>query len=295
MGLPIVFIHSSNSSYLSLTLTHIKTFNGHNPIYLIGDEATKHYGSYLTHVDLKTVSGRAAELAPIYKHFSTNNHQYELFCLQRWFVLWEFMEKYGLEECLYLDSDILMFSPAEEAQQRSRPFDLACLIFSPHTNFINKREALGKFCTWLKGHYEGPDSDERLAYLLAEHRERVHKTLGGISDMTYHYHFRLNFPDIMGNLTPVKEGTHFDQTIDFAENFEMEGGIKKIEWRNNQPYGYHKELKEWIRFHTLHFQGKSKEHLAKFVHPLPPNHGWNQFYLNTIFKLQKVKKKIFGR
>ena len=107
--LPIIFIHNRNNDYLSVSLWKVRQTNPDSEIILIGDSQNAHFGMMVTHVHKKQFSKGADQLARHFVNFSTNPHDFELICLQRWMILEEYMKAKGMDSCLYIDSDVLLF------------------------------------------------------------------------------------------------------------------------------------------------------------------------------------------
>jgi len=72
-------------------------------------------------------------------------------------------------------------------------------------------------------------------------------------------------------LTTVLNGnTTFDHSINNSCNHKndeylMEGGLKKIEFIDNTPYGYNMICNKNILFHNLQFQGNTKYLMKDYV------------------------------
>ena len=74
--------------------------------------------------------------------------------------------------------------------------------------------------------------------------------------MTFWGNFKqMDEPLMVGDMSNVIGTSTFDHNINASDFFETENGIKKLFWKNNQPYGYNKYLKKKVRFNSLHFQG----------------------------------------
>ena len=110
MPLPIIFIHTGYSSYLEFTLRQAKFTSPSSEVILLGDDANASLGSVVRHVNIRQYSKGASEFEKVYQHFSTNPYNYERFCLQRWFMLEEFMRSSGYQEVFVCDSDVLMYA-----------------------------------------------------------------------------------------------------------------------------------------------------------------------------------------
>jgi hypothetical protein len=70
----------------------------------------------------------------------------------------------------------------------------------------------------------------------------------------------------IGEVSHIIDGSVYDPAITILRpGFEMEGGIKKIFWRNGLPYGKHANTGQEIRFNSLHFHGStSKSMMSQF-------------------------------
>jgi len=63
----------------------------------------------------------------------------------------------------------------------------------------------------------------------------------------------------VGEASQIIDGSVYDPNINMPHpGFEMENGIKKIIWKDRQPYGQIAETGEEIRFNSLHFNGRAK-------------------------------------
>ena len=289
--LPIVLIHKDNSDYLPLSLTQVVATNPGNEVYLIGNNKTRHFNGLLKHRRLNDYFKTAAEFAPLFTNLSSNGHDYELFCIQRWFVLHEFMRQNNWERCIYIDSDILPYVSLSDVQPETLQWGLTVLVKSPHTNFINNSNLLEAFCGFVTYHYATAEGKALLQQYYKEHTD-IHGQVGGISDMTFFMKFREKYPDQVGDLSVPRNGAVYDITIDTPQGFITENGYKKIERRGNIPYGTRTADGNTIRFNTLHFQGKSKKLMPLFVWPMPFGRKLRILYLQAMFTAQRIEAKL---
>ena len=304
-SLPIVLIHQGNSFYLPYSLVQVTQTNPNSKVYLLGNGANAMYSNLVEHRHSKDYFKYAEAFASIYEHHSTNPHDYELFCLQRWFVLLAFMEQEGLEECLYLDSDILYFGRADDewalVQARAGEAGLTSVTKSPHTNYIRDRRALRDFCDYITACYATPEGKTKLMGYLEMH-EAIHGKLGGISDMTFFLHYRLEYPERILDLSvvaPSNTGAYaYDITIDTTEGYvATPNGLKAITFKTTgpasmlQPYASLANG-ESARMVTLHFQGASKQYMAEFVKAKPANYQVLLRYYKARDMIMKVMRKL---
>jgi hypothetical protein len=147
--------------------------------------------------------------------------------------------------------------------------------------FINSREKLRKFCSFLLECYSSPELFGRLEshYLALQARQEP----GGVCDMTaFALYDELGLAR-MADLYPVRNGKAYDHAMSISNGggFMMENGIKKIHWsERREPCGRLAANGEQVVFHTLHFQGGTKqfmtEHLRLDSLRLKASHAWNQ-------------------
>ena len=263
--LPIVFIHSGNSSYLKYSLAQAKQSNPQSTVYLLGDSSNDCYG-FVEHSAYSDYFKGASEFSKIYRHFNTTGFHYELFNFQRWFVLKEFLIAKKLERCLALDSDTMLYADVTEEGKKFEQFDFTLSWnMCGCTFFLNKIEALADFCKFVMDLYTKRD---RYHYekMVAHFAVRKHSHLpGGVCDMTAFQLFsEAHFGDV-GEASQIINGSVFDPAISVPHpGFEMSNGIKKIIWRDGYPYGIHVKSRKEIRFNSLHFQGKAKSLMSQF-------------------------------
>jgi hypothetical protein len=260
--LPIVFIHRSNSDYLKYVFAQAQATNPQSPVILIGDRSNDCY-DFVIHREIDEFFQGAAEFEKIYSHFSTHPPSYELICFQRWFILRDFLLANKIRRCLYLDSDMMLYTDVTQDSEKFAHFDFT---LTHQTNgcifFLNRVEALGEFCQFLMDVYGKRDRylyDKLVAHYAVRRR---HGLKGGVCDMTaFQLYSENHFGDI-GEVAQIIDGSVYDPGITISRpGFEMEGGVKKIVWRNGLPYGKHVRTGREIRFKSLHFQGSGTKSL----------------------------------
>ncbi len=255
-NLPIIIVHTGDSFYLEPALRQARKFNPNNHIYLISDESTDHY-DFVEHISITDYMSSAEQFKEAYVHMSINPYNYELFCIQRWFVILEFAQKYKLSHFLCLDSDVLLYCQVDEVYEKWFEYDLTiCLAQGPQYTLFS-RESLEKFCDYIYSHYT---KDDKKVELNEWHQHR------GISDMTFfNYYTQLSNVRVF-DTAQVVDGTYFDCSFKIPQGFEMQGRLKKIYWRDGLPYGKEVATGNLIRFNALHFQGGVKHKLNRYIY-----------------------------
>jgi hypothetical protein len=216
-------------------------------------------------VDIEDYPGRHL-LRLIYRHRSPNSYGYELFCLQRWIVLRDYMRRSKLSCCLYLDSDVMLYSDATREAERFAGYDATYsrgsgINASPHTCFILDRNVPAKLVRLLIRVYLTPRGWfwQRRSYRILQ------KSARGISDMTLFGLAADSGVLRIANLYAIQaDGTRYDGTISNADEMLMEDGRKKIVWDKGRPHAVERETGRLIRMHTLHFQGSNKPMMSSY-------------------------------
>jgi hypothetical protein len=248
--LPIVFIHIDDSDYLKLTLAQAKLSNPDAKIYLIGDEYNDNY-AFVSHNNIKNYSSEAELFSKIYKHHSTNSYDGELFCFKRWFVLKEFMEHNSIQQCLYLDSDVLLYADIEKEYRKYSDcvFTLS-YNYGLGFNIINDLRILNEFCDFIVKCFISQSFYQSLVAKAGPH--------GAVCDMLVFNKYQERTPYKIGDISLTVDQTKHDANINLSEGFDMEKGIKKVIWRDDKPYCIDIKSGSLIMFNSLHFQGSSK-------------------------------------
>ena len=288
---PIIFIHSKNNDYLPLSIWQARATNPKSDIIFLGDAQNAHFGALTHHYQTNPYFAKASHLARRFRNFSTNPHQFELICLQRWMVLLEFLQAHRIDRCLYIDSDVLLYDSIETDAARFEHYGMTVAGISGHTNFISGLDTLSAYCELITSAYK----DE---YALKEVEDayrlfRQTHPAGGISDMTYFTQFRQQNPDAVLDIGVPLDGKMFDITITYTKDVKQEGEIKKLTWKAGVPYAETLEG-EKIEMRSLHFQGGAKKYMKDCTSTLTTTssgiYRCNQWLLTG----QKVWNKLLG-
>lgn len=297
----IVIIHTGFVKYLIYTLRKIKETNKNANIFLISDKEYKEYFKYSSFVDIKKViKEESIEFKNKYIHLGKSNPNYEMFCMQRWIILKDFMKEYNIRECFYIDSDILLFSDLNEALNPFNKYNISLANNLGLSMYIKDVKVLEEFSKYLLFKYTNEKEINKLKSMYYDDPNRVNNGVAGsISDMDLSRDFFSNFNLPVGNLSEIENDSVFDSAIVYGgAEFEMlkkgKYQMKKIFFENNIPFcNYSKDkINKKIRFHSLHFLVWTKLYIKK----LSENRDldFNPYYINlhrefTVFK-NKIKK-----
>jgi hypothetical protein len=263
MTVPVVLIHQHPTPryHLDLVVAQAQT---HNPgqVRLMTDESD-------FEVNIEDYFARAREFAFHYEHMSTNHRDFELFCIQRWFVLLAWMEANKVPVVLYTDSDVLLYANAEEEWAKYRECALTlCLGTSPATAFLTQ-VGLAAFVDFVESVYVNHNATF-IEFQRIFREMQAQGLPGGICDMTLFKFFKEQVTHVkVGEMTQVIDGATWDHNINASDGYIMRRGIKDIEFveldESEVPLGWKKNPVEQVRFNALHFQGQAKALIPQYV------------------------------
>lgn len=260
MSVPIFFVNQGNSFYLKYTLKQAKYFNNESKIYLLGD-ATNNVYPFIKHINLNKYQSSAQLFAGIYKHRSTNPHEYELFCFQRWFYIRDFLRENNIGEFIYLDSDVLAFYDFSKVTPKFNQFSVANTSKDngmPAFSYFNSLRAIEEFCDYLMNYYSDDNLVKELDNWYSFYLLNSKTVTGGVCDMTL---FDMYFKNNEKKTTKVDlvDDLGFDTNLRDINDYESDKGIKKLYWKSNLPFCRDIKTNKLVQFATLHYQGNLKE------------------------------------
>lgn len=279
--IPIVTVHGGDvkpdrkDEYLRWTLRQASEYS--ERVILLGGPKVKpltgkaEYHDYLK--DWSMSANLFAEHA--YVKLSRYSDVYDLAVLKRYFVLRDFMKAEKLNLVFSCDSDLMLYSRPEDEARVFGVKDLAYCIpqhqppyrwsASSHASYFS-RDGVERFCDFVMETYTSKAGLAKLKRKWIWHQRN--KKPGGVCDMTLLWLFSLENKDVV-NLSRARgrELRAFDHHVNTPENelpgeYEMEGGKKRLTWRDSKPFGHNAILGQDVRFAALHLQYDAKE-LAK--------------------------------
>ena len=286
----IVFIHSGYSPYLEFSLRQARAASPESDIVLLGDAANDRFPAdaspFVRHVNTRTSAYRAAaaEIADVYRHYSSNGAGFELACFERWFALRTFLRAEGLADALVLDSDVMLYASESELRRtwlgpqtalavcRPAGQDGLRWMASPHVSYWTAATA-DAFCAFAVQTYVEPEL--RARYVQKWEHHLATSAAGGICDMTALFLFAemlstesvTTFAGTAGVLDgPVTvDGNVNDAENEWPGEFETDADGKAIRWDGEgRPTGRNRRLGRTVRFQALHFQGQAKARMATY-------------------------------
>jgi hypothetical protein len=251
MGIPIVFVHKGDSFYLKYALANAKKFNPDSKIYLIAEGTTETFEG-VTKLDLNKFNKYSKELDKLYVHKNKSNPEIELFCIKRWLVLRDFIEKMKFSKVFTLDSDVLLFENITKDSKNYSKFDflLAKGSSAGMTLFNNKKGLI-----------------EYVKVGLDFYKNKVGKVEyepnGTITDMSFWKFLNRSKKFKIGEITDIIANATYDAglLIDQPEIL-MKKGFKQILFKDSLPYGKKKD--GLVRMKCLHCQGPTKFYMKYY-------------------------------
>jgi hypothetical protein len=225
--IPVIFFHLGNSDYLPQTLAQALKYN--NRVILLGDTSNQFTNDdveHYDHVDFK--DEQLEQFLKNYQHFSSNNAEFEITCIKRWFIIKNFLLRFNLESCVYLDSDIMAYSNFTEEMKKFAHLDAAVMYpenqplyrwgASGHSSYWTI-SGLVDFCDFVLKSYTTEAGVKRLVEKWAHHLNC--NAPGGICDMSLiHLFYNSRGPEHLGNLSTVHESSTYDDNLNSAENYK---------------------------------------------------------------------------
>lgn len=267
-GIPLFFFHMGDSYYLPYTFNQILQSNPDSDIYLIGDEANKHYESLgIIHVEMHTCEATAKEFEKIYVHLSSMGGFVERICFQRWMYIRDFVKQAGITgRFCHLDSDVLVYGNLTEYHDKYCADADVTLHgkYGPGTNVFKNVDVLSKLVDTAFRYY----TDPALLQKLKDLRRNTVDAKGNhknITDMTMIEAFVDECDVKTYDLLQIVDGITFDSHIAKASDprFQMEGQFKKVIFRDRCAYCV-TPTGEQVKMMMLHIQGFYKMYMYRY-------------------------------
>ena len=268
---PVLFFQAGDARHLPYTFWQAQHRAGGNPLILLGDRANRHYPG-LDHVPIRDFASAVPGLRDAYVHLSSNSWEFEFFSLARWLVIEEFARRQGLREFLCLDSDVLLYEDPAQIASRIPTCHLTLAwhggdkqpsgCVTAGESLIRKSEVLSWYIEIIQEFYRNP---AKVSHAREEFAGMIKEGRGGISDMWFWRIFGQAHAELIQNSWQPEQDGVLDIIITEGAGFRCREGIKEVEFRSGQPYGFYEPSGVWKRFATLHFGGHSKRVMRRHL------------------------------
>ena len=291
----IVIIHKGFNKYVLYCLKQLKITNKNSNVYLLSDKEYKEYSKYSIFVDINNILSDDAKLfADKYIHLGKSNPSYEMFCMQRWIILRDFMKLYNIKECFYMDSDVLIFSNLDEALLPFKDYKISLISNLALSMYIKDVSILDEFSFFLLNKYTSEIEINKLKDMYYNTNRINDGVAGSITDMELSIEFFSN--KNVGDLSVITNDSLFDIGLYYHEEFERikkgKYSFKKIYFEGNIPYCNYVNNSEnkKIRFHSLHFLTWTKIFIKDMCKYKDLN--YNEYIINIYREFKVFQNKI---
>ncbi len=270
-----------NQEYLRYCIEQAQKYN--EKVVLLGDESNRQWCSDWHHVN-EFQSARFDTFAKVFHNFSAYPDSWAVSFFKRFFLIYEYLLKNDYDDCVILDSDILVyvnfseyapFADCDTALEIPANQDLGG---APAGNGLRwtacagisyfKRDALSSFLDYCIDMYAN-----HVDYI--EKKWNAHQTYhlpGGVGEMSLLYLWTKTLPAerVLNLLIPYQD-TVFDLNMCISEcyvrnEYQHDGllRIKHLRWIDGEPYCKQLSSQKLIHFNALHFVDISKLYMYDF-------------------------------
>ena len=279
----LIFIHRGYSDYMEFSLRQAVAANPDSEIVLLGDEFSPDIAGVKRVMISDYETAALAGFRRNYRHMSYQLEVFERVCFERWLIIAEYIRREGICKVFVADTDVMIYADLSELSRRFAS-TIKCGLTEREDGISDKavehkpvsghssywtRQAIFEFETLLTRLYVEPELRTLLENRWAEY-SKTH-IYGGITDMDALGLFRRSLGNdefINTSTMPGCDGV-FDVALCLSEGavadqYQMRGLIKRLEWRNGLPYGIERIPGAPVRFYTLHYQGRYKAFMPRF-------------------------------
>ena len=276
MNIPVVTVHSYNAKsqktdYTSHVLNQscfLKnlTFSLTDYVPNVSTKIESH-----TNILFESLKTKEYELfMNNYVHMSTNKQRFEQTAISKFFLLKEFMQKFNFTKIFHIDSDVLLYKNISFFEDYYSHYDFTLTYNQQCGNSFFTLEMLQDLCEKILKIYIDRDKYFWFVDLQKIYERTPPGQPGGICDMTILKHYKerkeCNSRFTCGEMSEIVDGFRFDHHIRSKDDsYEMDGERRKIEFINNTPNSFNKNLNKHIKYLSLHFGGKAKEYLHEYI------------------------------
>lgn len=253
----IFYVHKGCQEYLMASIKQIQSRIPNVDIVLLGDQSNNDI-SGISGVIMDDYADFAEKFKENYQHFSPNDYDYELFCIQRWFYIYAYMIKNEINHAIYIDSDVLLNCLPENIDTTKYYY----CFNSGHTSIFSI-ETLEEICNYISYLYSDKEKIEWLKSILERRQEEG--LPGGVSDMTLLLSYVYNNSDKAVDLSRVKHLKVFDHNIQEDDDFELYKGCKAIYYIAGKYYFKDNLTGHLIEAGSMHFQGDAKVYMSAVI------------------------------
>lgn len=248
--IPVIYYHWSNVRgglhHLEVSIKQAQKFN--ERVILLGDGSNSHID--VEHYNISDYYQNVKEFHNLYQHMSSNEHAFELKCLERWIVLANFVESQNFDTSVYLDSDVMTYCNYLERESLFDK-DYAAMLCAPKRENAQVDPVLKWSVAGCVSYWKQNTILRFKDYLLRLYTDKIDQlkekwkwhvdsgSWGGICDMTAMYLFYTENNNIGTLCNILSDNSTFDQCLVVSENYledeyKIDSGGKLIHWELNR-------------------------------------------------------------
>jgi len=281
----IVIFHKGSQDYF---IDCVNVNSKFNFVYVIGDEFNKNL--FLSNSNVKHIimdeftSPNIIRFIKCFINYSTNLHNYELFCFLRIFYIYELLIRENIKDIFHLDSDCVLYEKLENItfnknicyslQKHAQKNNEYNMVGCVHNALLNK-EFCEKFIQLCFDIYENKTKFYLIKPKIDWHKKN--NISGGICDMTLYYLLYseniIDVEDLNDIIIINGEKCTFDHNLSNSYGFNgddtyiMKNGIKSLtkeKNKNNNEKKIYATTNDGIliRLLTIHFQDNKKKFIS---------------------------------
>lgn len=151
---PLLIYHTSFLPYLPFALWQNSKTHPDRQVILLGDRTNRCDGIDYVHQDVAEYQHENEKFIRVYRHAVDAHFQDERRCIERWFVLGEFLTKTGLESFYFLDSDYLLFEDLASQEREGIPRTPWGTPYLFGLSLIPDAKLVHRLCAWILDLYQ---------------------------------------------------------------------------------------------------------------------------------------------
>jgi len=258
--------------------------NGLNPVF-VGCQDWSDLGFDTHKLETDLCKNLLADFDFYYKHLSPNPDWYERICFKRWIYFYDYMANNDINEILVSDSDVLIFSSIDDLTSSLSKKNFEMLDI-PYMNYIKSKNTLSDWINFFINFYKNNDlqSIAKVASKYAIDGQYV------MSDMILMYEFSSSISNKVYRYTGGEQlADGIDPNLsNIGDKFKSFNGIRELKFDGKNIFCL-SNSGEFLKFHTLHFQGTKKQLMVFFCNK--DFLDLDFIYKNFSFDINKVDQR----
>lgn len=274
MPAPLIVHHGGFQPHIPFCLWQNRRANPGRPLIFLGDASNRVGGIDYRHEDVVNHQEKNASFVPAYRHVTGSEFLKERSHLERWFILSSFLEKNGIREFYFLDSDFLLFCDLTHHEPAWLAEEAAGTPSFWGFCYFRSADIVHGFCAWLMKLY---GQEKKFQAMLARYRamgpgvglqemsfirEYIAETGLRVAPLDWPHHDK---PDCLDDC--YFGCSYFDHPQDFDRlRQDCPGGPVHLQAQGGMR-----------RLLGLHFQGHRKRQIPGFT-------GWDPAVVRAFFR-----------